>query len=134
MIPVIAKEFREAKKPTFLYWLTLSTHVPIAPREGTPRLSCERDGGKIGQTEVCFMTEMWIDVLEAITRMTKDLPPMEILIVGDHAPPLWSKVARHLFVPGKVPWFRLTPKDATARADTWRLTALAPGLRAAALH
>jgi phosphoglycerol transferase MdoB-like AlkP superfamily enzyme len=110
VVPLIAEAFRSAKGPTFVYWLTLSTHVPVAPREGTPRLSCEVDGGALGQTEVCFMTEMWIDVLEALTRMAADLPPMEILIVGDHTPPLWNKAGRNLFVPGQVPWFRFSPK------------------------
>lgn len=119
MIPVIAKELRAAKQPTLFYWLTLSTHVPIAPKEGTPRLACEQGGGKLGQAEVCYMTEMWIDVFQALARMVDELPGMEMLIVGDHAPPLWSKTGRHLFVPGKVPWLRLTPKDA-ARASAVR--------------
>jgi hypothetical protein len=32
------------------------------------------------------------------------------MLVGDHAPPLWSKAGRNLFTPGKVTWVRLTPK------------------------
>jgi hypothetical protein len=119
MIPVIEKEL-QAKQPTFLYWLTLSTHVPIAPAEGTPRLGCRKDGGRVHHKEVCFMTEMWMDVLEALAKMTADVPPTEILIVGDHAPPLWSKSGRHLFVPGKVPWFRLTPNSEAFRTSQVR--------------
>src|SRR4029077_17523677 len=42
LIPLISRELRSAGKPTFFYWMTLSTHVPIAPREGTPRLGCDR--------------------------------------------------------------------------------------------
>lgn len=110
VVPFIGKQLREANKPTFFYWMTLSTHVPIAPNEGSPRLNCTRDGGPIGQVEVCYMTEMWMDVFEAIGRMTADLPPTEILLVGDHAPPLWSKAGRRLFTPGQVTWVRLTPK------------------------
>ena len=59
-----ASSCKEAKSPTFFYWMTLSTHVPIAPNEGTPRLNCTRGGGPIGQVEVCYMTEMWMDVFE----------------------------------------------------------------------
>jgi hypothetical protein len=110
VIPVIAKELHQAKKPTFYYWLTLSTHVPIAPREGTPRLRCENGGGSIGHAEVCYMTELWLDLFENLARLAADLPPTEILIVGDHAPPLWSKPGRELFTAGKVPWIRLTPR------------------------
>lgn len=115
VVPLIAKQLREAKRPTFLYWLTLSTHVPIASHEGTPRLGCTRDGGPIGQVEVCYMTEMWMDVFEAIARMTANIPETEILLVGDHAPPLWSKAGRRLFEPGKVTWVRLTPRADASR-------------------
>jgi hypothetical protein len=62
--------------------------------------------------EVCYMTEMWLDVFQGIAAMTADIPPTEILIVGDHAPPLWSKAGRQLFTPGQVTWVRLTPRTA----------------------
>lgn len=110
VVPFIGKQLKEAKSPTFFYWMTLSTHVPIAQNEGTPRLNCTRGGGPIGQAEVCSMTEMWMDVFDEIAKMTVDLPPTEILLVGDHAPPLWSKAGRRVFAPGKVTWVRLTPK------------------------
>jgi hypothetical protein len=109
VVPVIARELRAAA-PTFFYWMTLSTHVPIAPHEGTPVLGCHNGGGPIGHVEVCDMTEMWIDLWNAIVRMTAEIPPTEILLVGDHAPPLWSKAGRALFTPGKVTWVRLTPR------------------------
>ncbi len=38
------------------------------------------------------------------------MPPTDILIVGDHAPPLWYRKARDLFTTGEVSWFRLSPK------------------------
>jgi hypothetical protein len=62
--------------------------------------------------KVCNMTEMWMDVLEGIGRLAADLPGTEILIVGDHAPPLWSRAGRALFRPGRVPWFHLKPVGA----------------------
>jgi hypothetical protein len=117
MVPFIGKQLREAKKPTFFYWMTLSTHVPIAAHEGSPRLNCTRQGGPIGQVEVCYMTEMWMDVFESLARMTADIPPTEIMLVGDHAPPLWSKAGRRLFTPGQVTWVRLTPKANSQRVS-----------------
>ena len=110
VVPFIGRELREARKPTLFYWMTLSTHVPIAPREGTPRFGCENGGGRIGHTEVCYMTEMWVDLWESIVRLTAEIPATEILLVGDHAPPLWSKAGRQLFTPGQVTWVRLTPR------------------------
>lgn len=117
VVPFIAQRLRETKQPTFFYWMTLSTHVPIAPQEGTPRLACERDGGRIGHVEVCYMTEMWLDLWDAIIRMTKDMPAMEVLLVGDHAPPLWSKAGRQLFSPGLVTWVRLRPRAPAAQVS-----------------
>ena len=110
LIPPIARELQNATQPTFFYWLTLSTHVPIAPREGTPQLGCDGDGGLLRHVEVCYMSEMWSDVMSGIARMTADIPPTDILIIGDHAPPIWSKAGRRLFTPGKVTWVRLTPR------------------------
>lgn len=108
--PVITQKLRAAKQPTFFYWMTLSTHVPIAPGEGTPRLKCAQGGGAIGNEEVCYMTELWMDLFQSVAQLARDLPGTEIMLVGDHAPPLWSKAGRNLFTPGKVTWVRLTPK------------------------
>jgi phosphoglycerol transferase MdoB-like AlkP superfamily enzyme len=115
--PIITQKLREAKQPTFFYWMTLSTHVPIAPHEGTPRLGCEHDGGSIGNVEVCYMTELWMDLFQSVAQLARDLPGTEIMLVGDHAPPLWSKAGRRLFTPGKVTWVRLTPKVAAQKVS-----------------
>ena len=108
LVPFVSAELQGSKK--FVYWLTLSTHVPIALHEGTPRLNCERGGGPIGHAEVCYMTELWMDVLAGVATIAREHPGTEILVVGDHAPPLWSKAGRRLFAPGKATWIRLVPK------------------------
>jgi hypothetical protein len=120
LIPLIERELREATQPTFFYWLTLSTHAPVMPRDGTPRLTCDTRGGAVGNAEVCYMTELWMDVLERLAAMLAKLPPTDVLIVGDHAPPLWWKDARDKFEPGKVPWFRLIPRAGAAHAGQSR--------------
>ena len=114
---IITQKMREAKQPTFFYWMTLSTHVPIAPREGTPRLDCQQGGGPTGNVEVCYITELWIDLFQSVAQLARDLPGTEIMLVGDHAPPLWSKAGRGLFTPGKVTWVRLTPKAAEQKVS-----------------
>lgn len=94
----------------FVYWLTLNTHVPVRIGDAKPRFGCTHGGGAFGEPEVCTMVELWVDLFEAVRRIALEAAPMEILLVGDHAPPLWRRAARNMFEPGIVPWVRLTPK------------------------
>lgn len=102
---------RRGSAATFTYWLTLNSHVPVRPNDASARLGCD-DGGPLGHVEVCRMTELWIDVMEAVAAaaLNEHVGPLEVLIVGDHAPPMWSRRGRALFTPGEVAWIRLSPK------------------------
>ncbi len=95
--------------PAFVYWLTLSSHVPVAPGTGTPRQHCGTPESRFSDREVCAMVEVWQDVFAAVARLAVAHPGTEILLVGDHAPPLWRRNARDAFAPGRVPWIRLSP-------------------------
>ncbi|MFC0243736.1 sulfatase-like hydrolase/transferase [Rhodopseudomonas telluris] len=98
--------------PRFVYWLTLNSHVPVAPDQARTNFACGHDGGPFGQTDVCRMAELWHDVFNVVAQLARDpaLRRPEILIVGDHAPPLWSKRGRAQFEPGQVAWYRLQPR------------------------
>lgn len=98
-------------KPRFTYWLTLNSHIPIAPDEGTDHFSCET-GGPFGDRFICDMTEMWMDVLDRVAAIANDpnLPPTDIVLVGDHHPPLWTRNGRGKFQKDKVAWFALKAK------------------------
>ncbi|MGX7706116.1 sulfatase-like hydrolase/transferase [Methylobacterium sp. Gmos1] len=98
-----------APGPAFVYWLTLNSHVPVAPGGGTPRYACGRPGSPFADREVCLMVEIWQDVFAAVSRIARAHPGTEIMLVGDHAPPLWRRKARDAFEPGRVPWIRLAP-------------------------
>ena len=100
-----------AREPTFMYWLTLNTHVPIIEGEHSGYLACG-DGNPFGSRLVCDLAGMWRDIFGAVAgiALAEGLPPTEILIIGDHAPPLWSRKQRTQFDPGRVPWIRLSPR------------------------
>lgn len=108
-------------KPRFAYWLTLNSHMPVAPDEGTPRLDCA-NGGPFDDRMVCKMAEMWMDVLARVATLAADpkLARTDILIVGDHNPPLWTRHGRGLFRDGEVAWFALKAKDPAARQHASR--------------
>lgn len=115
--PVIERAAAETKQPDFIYWLTLNTHIPVRPGEALTDFKCEQPDNGFGIARVCRMAELWHDVFDAVAKLAlnPDIGPAEILVVGDHAPPLWSKRGRAEFEAGKVPWYRLTPRsDAVA--------------------
>jgi hypothetical protein len=114
----IDERLGQVTQPLFLYWLTLNTHVPVRMGDATPRHGCTRPANPFGDAEVCSMVELWNDLFEAVSGLALRHEPMEILLVGDHAPPLWGRRARDLFEPGQVPWIRLTPKALPAPALT----------------
>ena len=125
--PIIAQEAASSKKPKFIYWLTLNTHVPVAPDESQADFGCGKDAGLFRHAHVCEMAELWHDVFEGVSKLALDpsIGPADILVVGDHAPPLWSRRARAQFEPGLVAWYRLTPRDnafAATRAQTTSAT------------
>jgi phosphoglycerol transferase MdoB-like AlkP superfamily enzyme len=113
--PVIADASRQAAqtgKPRFIYWLTLNTHIPVAPGEALIDFHCTLDSNGFGLPRVCRMAELWHDVFTAVAKIARDpaVGPADILLVGDHAPPLWSKRGRAEFAPGQVAWYRLQPR------------------------
>lgn len=115
LAPVIAKEAKQlgpADKPRLIYWLTLNTHIPVAPGDALTDFNCLGANNQFLQPTVCRMAELWHDLFGAVSKLAldPDIAPAEILIVGDHAPPLWSKRGRAEFAAGKVAWYRLTPR------------------------
>ena len=102
---------QQSQTPLFLYWLTLNTHIPIVPGQHSGGVDCQ-GGGIFGEEGVCDLAGMWFDLFEGVAQlaMADANPAMDILIVGDHAPPLWSRKQRALFKPGVVPWVLLSAK------------------------
>jgi len=115
MAPVIvnaAKRLGPTDRPRFIYWLTLNTHIPVEPGDARTHFDCAGLGNPFHQGTVCRMAELWHDFFNTLTQVALDptIGPAEILVVGDHAPPLWSKRGRSMFEAGKVAWYRLTPR------------------------
>jgi hypothetical protein len=75
------------------------------------------ESGPFGDPEVCAMAEIWEDLFDAVSRLALRNPDTEILLVGDHAPPLWRRDARRQFRTDRVPWIRLAPQTSLLRAD-----------------
>ena len=94
--------------PKFIYWLTLNTHIPYVKAENGS-LRCNLSNAVIRNDTVCELTELWLGVMEKVNEIAADpnLPPTDILVVGDHHTPLWERAAKDQFILNKVDWYLL---------------------------
>ncbi|MCO5073562.1 MAG: hypothetical protein M9944_20395 [Rhizobiaceae bacterium] len=90
------------------YWLTLNSHIPYQPMEDN-RFGCESAAPAIPALVPCQLAEIWSEVFDKVAAIAgdPDLPPTDILVVGDHNTPLWSRQAYGHFLPDKVDWYYL---------------------------
>lgn len=88
------------------YWLTLNSHLPYDPVPEN-RFGCDTERAVIDSRIPCQLTEIWSGVFDKVAAIMQDpgMPPLDILIVGDHNTPMWSRDAYRHFVPSKVDWY-----------------------------
>ncbi|TCP84361.1 hypothetical protein C8J31_108168 [Rhizobium sp. PP-CC-2G-626] len=103
----------------FVYFLTLNTHIPYQP-SASDRLGCATMAPAIDNRTVCDLTNLWSDLFRSVAVIARDpdLPPTDILIVGDHQTPLWERAARRHFKPGLVDWYLLRSSSQGVAAAT----------------
>ncbi len=111
----MAAHLKAAKQPTFMYWLTLNSHLPVPPGQNLNVENCERISPILAKEfpQICRQFAIFHDVDVAMIKeiTAKDFPEADILIVGDHMPPYFDRHHRSQFDPGNVPWLYLKHKD-----------------------
>jgi hypothetical protein len=97
------------ENPRFVYWLTLNSHLPVDPGIDIKFLDCNGPEDPFAQKQVCYLADQWMQVLDKVADIlaNEDLRAVDVLIVGDHAPPFWTREGKSFFVRGKVPWILL---------------------------
>lgn len=95
----------------FVYLLTLNSHIPV-DREVARSLGCDSAPAPFGSERTCTLGRLWTNVMSRLARRlaAPGAAPADILIVGDHAPPLFLPADRDQFVPGLVPWVLLSQR------------------------
>lgn len=89
---VIPEKFRQHQNDKlFFYWLTLTSHQPYEFDDirGGKRFDCQRYGMK-PKGDICHNAQLQTQFLDSIAQLI-DKPEMkgtEIIIVGDHMPPI----------------------------------------------
>lgn len=103
---------RGEKGRAFVYWLTLNTHLPLERDAGeNSRFNCEGTS-LIRNSEACRLAKMHFTLFESIANkiaMSKDLPPIHLLIVGDHMAHFYDPKTRLLYDSKRVPYIELRP-------------------------
>lgn len=103
----LAAELKRAEKPQFVYWLTVNTHLPLAPRDGR----CRNYSAELWKSSPmsCRLFRIYHEVSRKLAAeiIAEDFPPTDILLVGDHMPPFFDRWNRAKFDPQRVPWIRL---------------------------
>jgi phosphoglycerol transferase MdoB-like AlkP superfamily enzyme len=116
---IIGRQLRAAKQPQFIYWLTLNSHLPVIGDAMLDTQHCPPDlAARLpGHTMICRQAVVWRETLDSLDRMLADpaLPPVDVLIVGDHMPPYFDQRDRSEFDPGAVPWLLLRARAASSR-------------------
>jgi hypothetical protein len=112
---IMAERLKAAKKPTFLYWLTLNSHLPVPPGLNLDVDHCERVSPKLAVEfpQICRQFTIYNDIDVAMVKeiTAVDFPTSDILMVGDHMPPYFDRHHRTQFNPENVPWLYLRAKD-----------------------
>ena len=111
---LIGQRLKAATKPQLIYWLTLNSHSPVVEDATLGTVDCRlgpREWSAANQ-QLCRLFSVHRQLADAIDAMAMDpaLPPTDILIVGDHMPPLFDRDSRMRFDGSHVPWILLRSK------------------------
>ncbi|MGH9482313.1 MAG: sulfatase-like hydrolase/transferase [Terriglobales bacterium] len=109
-IPVLLAA--DTSKPTFLFFLTVSAHLPInLPLPGAYDADCSFAAATRDSPQACGWYRIERQTLAAVAQVAAapNLPPSIFVVVGDHAPPFLDS-ARDAFSATQVPYLILSPR------------------------
>lgn len=119
-----------SKQPTFIYWLTLNSHLPVP----TPPLladpaPCSNSDALRKYPALCAWYQLEMNVHRAIAEIASNSAnrPTAFIVVGDHAPPFSNPDLRASFAQDVVPYLILIPREASE--DSGRDAPLKAGIR-----
>ncbi len=115
----------------FIYWLTLSSHLPLdASGAKGSTLDCSQSTEGREFEDVCILMRIHRLVATEVATIAMDsaLPRTRFVFVGDHSPPFFSREKRSLFVPNEVPFVELIPRPLDLQPGATTPTTAAAGI------
>jgi hypothetical protein len=112
----IAAELKAARRPQFLYWLTVNSHLPVLKDARLRTDDCRGFDARLAAEHAmtCRLMQLLADAGRSLAAeiSAPDFPATDILIVGDHIPPFFERKNREQFEPDRVGWILLRAKAA----------------------
>ncbi|MCO6504684.1 MAG: sulfatase-like hydrolase/transferase [Snodgrassella sp.] len=101
---------REAKDKSFIYWLTLNTHHPYSERDmlGQNRFDCKQALFE-GREEACRNLNLQHQFFQIVADEIKanGFKETDIIVVGDHSPPIMLDKYKDSFERDSVPFIHI---------------------------
>jgi phosphoglycerol transferase MdoB-like AlkP superfamily enzyme len=112
---LLKKELLGKDQPQFLYFLTVNSHLPIPAYSGMRSDKCENYDAALQAKYpmICRLFAIYGGLSRELVKLfaDPDLPPMDILVVGDHMPPFYDRRLRSEFDGERIPWIVLSHKS-----------------------
>lgn len=96
----------------FLYWMTLTSHQPYAKKDiYNKRFDCERFNIQ-SDSDVCHNAQLQTQFFDELAKLIQrpEMQGVEVIVVGDHPPPLWGEEDLVHIIPWKVSWLHFRVK------------------------
>jgi hypothetical protein len=100
------------RRPRFIYWVTLNSHLPVPARPQLPAdNSCAASPALSGSAALCSWFRLVRAVHQSVSQVAAEnaARPTVFILVGDHAPPFADPRLRSQFSASQVPYVMLTP-------------------------
>jgi hypothetical protein len=123
-----------SRSPTFLYWVTLHSHLPVPiPSPFRDVFPCSQGPFNSPQSPICSWYGLVANVNHSVAHlaMAKLSRPTIFVIVGDHAPPFGDPVLRSQFSWTVVPYVLLVPRSDDQHPTKVNTPNPSPSVRAA---
>lgn len=113
---LIAAAVRATDTPrTFVYALTLNSHLPVAPIDIPDDLASVCAQADVGKSVCTLLAYPGITLRAVARQLSARATKPFVILVGDHSPPFFDRHSRGQFLHDRVPLFALTPKRVASR-------------------
>ncbi len=102
----IVRYANAAPRPAFIYWMTLSAHLPVLRHENPPEMdACPAKPADAGRSTICRHIGWHLKLFQALADDLRSgaLDGARLILVGDHSPPFLEARRRGRYSQTHVP-------------------------------